>query len=290
MADKKQKCDIILPKNNNTARVFDIHFRALTNIALRVFVWDNLPPSLPQREIEIRLLLQGFDVVFNTDKYGIVTADGSIYGIDIYNHARYFTCTQPILGTKQGTIDLTGVCIYNTSIDSDITSGAAYRSVMRDLLGWYARMLTDIDVSITIMTLKSRATNGVMANSDAAKNALDKYYRDLERGDIYTPFAPTGGIFDNITDLIQHNVNNAVSVSDLVQLKSQIMRDFYAAFGVQSIQHKNERLITDEITNDTDFLTANIDDMLTCRQRGADDLNRIFGLNVTVGVNSYVSD
>ena len=96
-------------------------------------------------------------------------------------------------------------------------------------------------------------------------------------------------MFDNVTDLVQRQAVSATSVPDLLQLKSNIMRDFYATFGIQSIQHKNERLITDEITNDTDFLRADIADMLACRQAAAAQINEIFGLNILVEVNEYVS-
>lgn len=282
------KCKKYVPSNNSTGLLYDLHYRHLLTLAGNVFKWYNLPKSLPQWEIEQRLFRQGFAVIFKHKKYGIVTSDGSIYGVNIYNHADKFTYTQPVLGSGNGSLGISGVCIYNTDIDSNITEALGGTSVMGDLLKWYARMLTDIDVSTTIITLKSRQTNAVIANTDTAKRAIDEYYRRSEQGDINVPFAPAA-MFDNVTDLVQHAATNAVSVNDLLQLKSQVMRDFYATFGVQTVQHKNERLISDEIDNDTNFLAANVDNMLKCRQSAAAEINKKFGTNIAVEVNYYVT-
>lgn len=276
-----------IPKNNNLERVYSMHWRRLLSLAGRVFEWRGLPPSLPSWEIEKRLIIQGFAVVFNHPKFGLVTSDGAIYGVNIYNHAEYFNYSQPKLGSGNGRLGVSGVCVYNTAVDSEIVSGQG-GSVMRDLLEWYARALTDVDISITLLTIKARNTNGIIANNDLAKNALDSYFDRLEQGEIKVPFAPAN-MFENVTDLVQRQATSATSIPDLLQLKSALMRDFYAAFGIQSIQHKNERLITDEITNDTDFLRADIKDMLLARQSAAAQINTVFGTNIVVGVSDYVS-
>lgn len=276
-----------IPKNNSLERVYYMHYRRLLSLASRVFCWRGLPPSLPSWEIERRLFRQGFAVVFKHPKYGLVTADGAIYGVNIYNHAENFNYSQPKLGSGNGRLGVSGVCVYNTSIDSDITNGGG-GSVMGDLLEWFARMLTDIDISTTLLTIKARNTDGIIANNDLAKKALDAYFERLEAGEIKVPFAPAN-MFENVTDLVQRQSTGGTSLADLLQAKSQIMREFYAVFGVQSVQHKNERLITDEITNDTDFLSANVEDMLEARQNAAAQINLKFGTNISVGVQNYVS-
>lgn len=276
-----------IPKNNDLEKVYNMHFRRLLSLASRVFEWHGLPASLPSWEIEKRLFIQGFAVVFQHPKFGLVTSDGAIYGVNIYNHAENFNYSQPKLGSGNGRLGVSGVCVYNTPVDSEITSGQG-GSVMRDLLEWYARALTDVDISITLLTIKARNTNGIIANNDLAKKALDEYFNRLEMGEIKVPFAPAN-MFENVTDLVQRQATAAANIPDLLQLKSALMRDFYAAFGIQSIQHKNERLITDEITNDTDFLRADVKDMLFSRQTAAAQINTTFGTNITVGVSDYVS-
>lgn len=276
------------PKNNDTDKIFQIHYRRLLAIAANVFVWRGLPPSIPAWEIEKRLFRWGWAVVFNHQKYGIVTSDGSIFGTNIYNHAERFIYSQPKLGDGRGALGVSGVCIYNSSPDMDVNDGAG-GSVMGDLLLWYARALTDVDVSQTVGIMKTRQIDGVVANTQPAANALDEYYGRLERGELKVPFAPAT-IFENITDLVQRQSNSAgATLSALSDIKQQIMRNFYADFGVQTVAHKGERMIVDEIDSDTDFLSANVHDMLMQRKNAATKINEIFGTKIRVEVNNYVT-
>lgn len=276
------------PKNNNTDYVFNLHYRRLLSIAANVFQWRGLPPSLPAWEIEKRLIRWGFAVIFNHPKYGMVTSDGSIFGVNIYNHADQFMYSQPKLGSGGGRLGVSGICIYNTSPDEDIIDGTG-GSVMGDLLSWYARALTDVDVSQTVGVIKSRQTDGVVANTQLAANAIDDFYARLERGDFKIPFAPAT-VFENITDLVQRPTNSAgATIAALNDIKQQIMRGFYANFGVQTVAHKGERMITDEIDSDTDFLSANICDMLKQRKNAVAKINEIFGTKIEIEVNNYVA-
>ena len=272
-------------KNNNTPRVYRVRFAELFNIMVGLFRYHNLPASLPAYEIEKRLILQGFAPIFKVDGYGVVTSFGSIYGVDIYKHATSITYSQPRIGSGTRKIGIDSACIYGTPIDKDIMQ--AQRAQLLQVLQWFARALTDIDVSITVATLKSRDANGIIAHTQSAKNALDGYYNQIEQGNIYVPFAPSA-VFDNISDLIK-SAKNASDIPALLELRAQIMRLFYASFGIQSVQHKSERLITDEIDADTDFLSANIRAMLDIRREGVDEINRVFGLNIMVEVANYVS-
>lgn len=277
-----------MPQNNATFPVYSMHFRNLLSIATNIFKWFNLPQSLPTYEIEKRLFLYGRSVIFKHPEFGIVTADGSVYGVNIYNHADKFLYSQPVLGSGNGTVGVSGVCVYNCSPDSDIADGNGGGSVYGDLLKWFARMLADIDVSTTIGILKSRQIDAVVANTEMAKNALTEFYRRLENGDVTVPFAPAT-MFENVTDLVTRAATGKTTLTELTETKKQVMRLFYATFGVQSVDHKNERMITDEIDSDTDFLAANVQNMLNCRRNAVEQLNKLFNLNVSVGVNSYVN-
>lgn len=274
--------DDVIPKNNDTAFVYRLHLRSLVNILMRLFVWENLPPNLPAEELETRLLWQGFATVFHHKTYGLVTATGSVYGQNIYSYGNKYSYSQTVLGSGNGENYINGITIYNTAADR---YGG---SVCRDVVKHFAKTLADIDVSITVRVINSRASNGIMAHTTAAKKTLEEYYKKLENGDYFIPCAPTA-ITDSYSQMIQHDVSRADKITDLLTLKSQIMRDFYAYFGIQTVQHKNERLIADEINSDTDFLSANIQDLLAQRQRGAKAINDLFGTNISVGVRDYVS-
>lgn len=262
-------------RGNDTRRIYDNYIRRLYGIAIRAFKWSNLPLSLPQNEIELRLIWQGFAPIFKHPKYGIVTSYGSLYGVNIYNHADRALFSQPTLGSGDFSIGIGGAVVYNTSWD--MNGG----SVMRDVIEWYARFLTDIDVSLNILIINGRGTRGIMAKTEQAKKALESYYKKLQEGEYTVPFA-NAGLLDDFQQILAHNVNDSLSLESLQELKTQTMRQFYNMYGVMMVDHKRERLITDEVETDEDFITSNIADMLLMRQNGAQMINKVLGTNIVV--------
>lgn len=262
-------------RGNDTRRIYNNYIRRLYGIAIRAFKWSNLPPSLPQNEIELRLIWQGFAPIFNHPVYGIVTSYGSLYGVNIYNHADRALYSQPTLGNGEFSIGIGGAVVYDTSWD--MNGG----SVMRDIIEWYARFLTDIDVSMNIAIINGRGTRGIMAKTKQAKDALEMYYKKLEAGEYTVPFA-NAGLLDEFQQLLEHNVNDTMTLESLQDTKSQTLRSFYNMYGIQMVEHKRERLINNEIETDEDFINSNITDMLTMRQNGAQMINKVLGTNIVV--------
>lgn len=262
-------------RGNDTRRIYDNYIRRLYGIAIRAFKWYNLPPSLPQNEIELRLIWQGFAPIFNHPKYGIVTSYGSLYGVNIYNHANHALYSQPTLGNGEFSIGIGGAVVYNTSWD--MNGG----SVMRDIIEWYARFLTDIDVSMNIAIVNGRGTRGIMAKTEQAKKALEDYYRKLQQGEYAVPFS-NAGLLDDFQQLLMHNINDNLSIDSMQELKIQTVRTFYNMYGIQMVDHKKERLITDEVETDIDYINSNIADMLTMRQNGAEMINKVLGTEIVV--------
>lgn len=71
----------------------------LLNICLDIFEYENLPESLPNREIESNLMLTGHCFVFPY-KGELVTTVTSIYGFDKYYNPTKATYAQAVLGSR----------------------------------------------------------------------------------------------------------------------------------------------------------------------------------------------
>ena len=74
----------------------------------------------------------------------------------------------------------------------------------------------------------------------------------------------------------------ANSILDYWQVGQNILKDFYTTIGISKPTDKRERLITDEIAQEEPLFKFNVEDMLDQRQKTADELNRVFGLSVSV--------
>ena len=140
------------------------YLRVLFEKCLGMFKYYNLPKSLPAEEIEKRLMWYGFCGIFNDAKYGITACDGGLSGIDQYYRPVEFTYAQPMLGSGTKKINDECVIIYNTQ--SDVVQPYGFK----ELIQRYARLLADVDSSISIQIVNTRATKlNSVADDNTAK-------------------------------------------------------------------------------------------------------------------------
>lgn len=263
-------------------RAFKVWVDKLLLIVVRLFKYENLPPNLPQWEIEKRLIMAGNCFVFKNEIYGVITSFGGLSGVDIYNNANSFNYAQAVLGSKSGMQNMVdGVIVYGTSLDK--LYGA--RGVIGARIQYYADILSDIDVSRQVGLINNRSINSVIAKSDNALNELKSFYAKLQDGDLVVPKIASG-VLDATENILKQSGNNiGYSLSEFDVAQQNIIEMFYHDFGITYSPEKKERLIVDEINADNGALGINISDMLECRQDGINAINNLFGTTITVEVN-----
>lgn len=256
----------------------------LTMIVTNMLKFKNLPANLPHYELMRRIIWQGFAPVWKDPVYGLVTSWGSKYGVGIYNNATEFIYSQPALGSGRKVIGKDGVIIYGTS--EDRLTGSS--GVLGRAIELYADMLATVDVSLQLITINTRGMNTLYAKSDNARNSIALWYDNLIKGKIYTPvfddemFAETGSMLSSDFMEIKNMVN------DLEKLKTSYLKQFYNQFGIQYIEQKAERVITDEVEGDKDCFSINIYDILYNVAEGIDEMNNLFDTSTTVEVNNSI--
>lgn len=258
--------------NIKTKPVYQSNFLNLLLRLCNLYTYENLPETLPQIELEIRLIMQGQATIFYSDIYGWVTGWGSLYGISIYNHFTDWIVTQPILGENRGTIGKNGFVIYNTQLDK---SGG---SIVLNRLRYYAKILTDLQVSLDMYAINTRAISTVIARDDVTKNALQDYYARLKDGDLSVPLA-ANGVLPTHADLLK-NDREYFRPDDILNCIDHINMQFSEEFGILKLQEKPERMVTDEVQADASYLAWNASAMALSRMEGIAQFNAATGSNV----------
>lgn len=258
-------------------RAFRSWFDYLLTVAVRRFDYENLPSSLPQWEIEKRLILNGYCCIFKTAEYGVVTADGGLSGISIYNTPNNFNFAQAVLGSRSNMQDLIdGVIVYGCSIDK-VSNGTIGRRLI-----YYADILSDIDVSKQIALITARSSRGVAAKNDNALRELKDYYDKLYQGEVIIPKIISGAL-DSTEDIFKGSGRELVlTIGDYDVAIQNTLQRFLTEFGITSSTEKRERLLTDEIAAAETGLQYNIKDWLKCRQDGFAQVNFLFGTDIKV--------
>lgn len=255
-----------------TSSMYMSNFRHLINLLCSLFDYENCP--IPTFEIEWRLMLQGFIPVYMHKVYGLVTSWGSLSGVSIYGHYTDFISTQPVLGTKRGKIGVDGEVIYNTP--QDITDG---ESIVLNRLRYYAKMLTDLDVSMSVYTINSRAMSTPVARDDRSQTALTLYYDKLQEGEYTIPLCETG-VLPTHSSLLENENRELFRPTEMQDLKERIIKQFAEEFGIPKTKDKAERMVVAEVLTQETFTNWNIWAMAKARYDGINKVNALYGTNI----------
>jgi hypothetical protein len=259
---------------NKVITGYQYYCHLLEEKCLGMYEYEGLPDSLPEEQIESRLIWVGRNIVFEHKKEGLVVVSGGLSGVDKYYLPVYAVYAQPALGSGNFRIGKDCVVMYNSQIDQYEPVG------LRDIIRRYARMLADIDSSINIATVNSRAQKMNVVNTQQTAKTVNEAMDSLYRGEPYT--INQNSILDMYKTLDWFDTNKSTIISDLLVTRERLIGDFLTEIGVKSDFEKKERLITSEVSANDQLLTINVADMLKWRQKGVDQINKMFGTNIKV--------
>ena len=236
----------------------------------RIFVWKGLPTDIPQREIETRLILNGFCGVVRDGKKGIMIASGGMSGTTQY--ADIFTRFTYSAPTAQGGTKTIGK-------DCVIINNSALRNPLYPLVYRYAFLLAHADISLKCALVNARYTDLFSTDDQQTAESVRAVRNKIYDGD-----------YDCIVDSsiigALQNMANTDSASNtlkqIMETRTDLLRGFYNDIGIKFIKDKKERMITDEVSDDNQMLLFNIADMLHQREKACEDIKNVFGLEVYV--------
>lgn len=267
---------------------FNYWFFKLLNFCLTIFEYDNLPKSLPRREIELNLLLTGHAVIF-TDKADIVTACTTLYNYDRYYNPTQAVFAQPRMTSKTLYLDdseinkQNAVVIYNNDLKDNIlyipSDGGLLSFISR-----YARRLADVESSENIYTVNTRLTSFPVGSSDSVIANIKKFFNSLILGkrEVITDDAIINS-FRNV-DIVRSNVRD--SVNDILTARDKILEQFFRDIGVKFFADNKKAQITDnEVEADNQLLLISLESMLKSRQEGIDAVNKFYGTDIKVRIS-----
>ena len=259
---------------------YDFYFKWLLSKLCQCFVLKNLPETINPTYLKSHLLLDGNICVtdFNNELYACIGAPGG--EPDEYYVPTLYTIANPILGSKQVKVGQNGVVIYNTAIDQNqFFEGGLFQLVKQT-----ATLLADNIVSINCAQINTRVEAVFTADSEGQAAAGEIVLKKLYSGQ------PFQVLRSDIVEKMQVNPIATAATSnkirELVELHNYIRANFFQSIGIKSNDvMKKERLITDEIEQQNDYLAISILDIITSWQTGFDKVNEMYGTDIQVELN-----
>ena len=257
----------------------DISVRAFIARSLAMcqsmFTWRGLPDSIPQKELE-RIMQTGGNTY-------ITDVDGTLYAlqgakggeVDEYDRPTIYTVANVALNlNKNYVIKDDGVLIENDSNGDSLLP----------ILGKYAVLMTDAQISLNTATVLSRITMLISASDDKTKASADLFLQKILDGD----FSVIGeNAFFKGVNLQTAPTSNTAYISQLIELVQYYRASLCNDLGLNANYNmKRERLNLGETSMNIDILLPYVDDMLRERQRGAEKVNAKYGTEISVELNS----
>ena len=253
------------------------YYNRLTELAISMFEWNNLPATVDVRYMELHLFQNGCVVYFNDDVMGNLCLDCLPRGdFDVYGN--------PVLRRAYSSynnyqIDLNendSVIIWNNYLRNN--------SVVD--VKMYAKRLYLLDRIIDV-NANAQKTPVLVQGTEKQRLTLLNLYKEFDGN---APF-----IFgDKNLDLNVLKCLNtgAPYVADKVyQLKTQIWNEALTYLGISNINiQKKERLITDEVTRNQGGTIASRYSRLQARREAVEKINAMFGTNIEVNYRENFLD
>ena len=267
MARKPHDGDFITSAYMNN-RTYQQYYNRLTELALSMFEWKNLPDTVDPRFLEMCLFGKGMAVFFKDEVIGFLgltcTIGGQldVYRIPIKRRAYATNGYQKELDQSNSVIIFNNYLHTNSMLDVEM----------------FAKRLYNLDRIIDV-NVNAVKTPVLIACEEKQRLTMKNIYMKYEGNE---PFIfGNSGLDPNALKVFK---TDAPYLADrLYELKTQYWNEALTYLGISNINtQKKERMITDEVTRNQGGTVASRYSRLEMRKLACKQINEMFGLNIDV--------
>jgi hypothetical protein len=257
-------------------RTYLQYYNRLTELAISMFEWQNLPETVDQRFLEMCLFGDGMCVFFQDEVLGYLSLQCMIGGkLNVYRipMERKAYATNGYQRELDGT---NSVIIFNNYL---------HTNSMLDV-EMFSKRLYNLDRAIDV-NANAQKTPVLIQCDESQRLTMKNLYKQYEGNE---PFIfGSKGLDANGLKVLQ---TGAPYVADkLYELKTQIWNEALTYLGISNINVvKKERMITDEVTRNQGGTVASRYSRLESRRQACKQINEMFGLNIWVDYREDFQD
>lgn len=266
--------------NNNEQFYKNRLYNKYKLLALNIFKWSNLPNGLKSSYIEQGLYEYG-QVVFLMEKGKLICvpcsdcSDLNVYGESesvLTNGYNFVKRVYLIESEDDININLKGVRKGIRIKNNDLALPCS------DIIWQYVNKIYEVEKAINLNVKQQKYPYLVYTDS---KNELTmkNLFKKIEKGDEIAIYGSKSINLDNINIL---NLNTPYVVDKLNQYKYELERELLTELGLNNTIEKKERLLTDEINSNNDYIYRNVSMRYKERTEKLDLINKYFGSEITV--------
>lgn len=259
----------------NKVENVDNFIRYMLARTLQMFEYNGLPETIPQRELERLLQVQGYAFIteYEGNLYAFTGGLGGQQGV--YGEPTEIVIANPALKfNKTLNLETDGVLIINDDM----------RQGLIPLISKYATIINENEITMILSTINKRVNNLISVSDDNTAESAKQYLKGLEEGNI--GYIMESRLYESLKAKSTYE-SNSTRLVDLIELQQYIKASLYNELGLNSnFNMKRERLIKPEVEMNTSSIYPLVDNMLHCRQEAVEKINDMYGTSITVEFSS----
>lgn len=269
----------------NKPMLIDSYFKYMMNKTIKMFKYENLPETIPVRELELILQVCRFAIFTKVDDKLFVFY-GGLGGMP----NEYYQPTQAIVSNPY--LKFSSVLNLDDYIKDDGNAVLGWNDSMHiglfSLNNKYSCLLAETDLTLKYHLINMRFNNILTADSDTTKESLKKMYEGVADGTGFGIVVTNKFMEETNVDKIELRTNSSqLQLKDIIETKQYLMGSWLNELGLNANYNmKREAINESEADLNEDSLLPMIDDMLEQRKLLCENLNKKFGTNISVELSS----
>lgn len=257
-----------------------LHINYMLTRTQSMFKWENLPETIPERIPELYIQSAGHTAVYEhkDNLYMFVGAAGGV--LDEYYFPTEYIINNPALNLY-----------VNAKINKDcilIPNDSLYMGLL-PLFEKYASAMVENELSLKIAMENTRVIDFISAQDDRTRASAEKFIEEVKAG--RTAVVGESAFFDGIRVQPYGSTANTNMLTNLIELEQYLKASWFNELGLNANYNmKRESINAGESQLNNDALLPLVDNMLLCRQKAVEDINRKFGTNIKVSLSSSWED
>nr|DAM70247.1 MAG TPA: upper collar protein [Caudoviricetes sp.] len=265
MSKNKQAIEVY--KNINFTRIYDYY----KMLSLNMFTWENLPETMNSRYIENALYEHGLCLINNDENMSLISVPCNFGANMNINGESTEVITSGYNYVK--TIN------YINNKDCVLIRNNDLAKATRDYIANYAERMLEVEMCIRANINQQKFPWFINA-TEKTKKALEIIFEKVENFEPYILANREIGLGENALEVL--TMPTPYVADKLNEYKYELEREILTFLSLNNNFEKKERLLTDEINSNNDFISTNAMLMYKNRLQACKEINKKFGLNVKV--------
>ena len=257
----------------------DLTFRTLYDkfrlISMNAFKWNNLPDGILERHVERNLFKFGKAIFYRKPDHGFMCLEAqnggqlNVYGDPLFYHACGF-----------GVRDLVPVQ------DCVIIENNMLRLSTKDFVMFYVNKLTEAERTMDVNVKANKTPIVVLCDTNDVMS-FKTLFQKVD-GNVPAIFADKSMNTDAIQGL---DMKVKFLGNELMDYKHSVEAELLTFLGINNpAVDKKERLITDEANSNNQLIQSFFELQLEARERACEEINTMFGLDISVDPRQAVEN